>query len=299
MTSTSQWIAEARDHLEGDQSFEANQLASPYVAAAGTLAFTQALGNIGAGAWLSIGTNTFLVLSVDAGAKTATVLGGQRGTTDANAASGALVRVNPRFSDFQIVTAINRHLATLSSPTHGLYRVGTALIDYTDTVDGYDLDGVTGLIRALEVRRQKSGTSLAWPRVPTSQWDVDRSADTTDFPSGMALRFLQCLPDTGYQVQLVYARSFTAVSVSDLTADVSTSGISAEAEDIPPLGAAVRLMSGREVPRNITGTQGGARRSQEVPPGAVANSYRGLLGLWQQRVQEENARLRAMFPLGK
>lgn len=298
MSTLASWIAETRDHLDGDRSFEANQLASSYTAGAGTLAFSNALGNIGPGARLSVGTNVFLVLTVDAAAKTATVLGGQAGSTDANAASGALVRVNPRFTDYQIAREINRHLSSLSSPSNGLYRVGTVQVAYDDDIQGYNLTGITGLIRVLEVRRQVSGVSKAWPRVRTADWDLLRSAPTSDFAAGISLRLIR-REESGHQVQVVYAYGFTDIDTTNLAAAISTTGVPSEAQDIPPLGAAIRLMSGREIPRNHTGSQGDTRRANEVPPGAVGASYRGLLGQWQQRVREESARLRAQFPVGK
>jgi hypothetical protein len=34
-----------------------------------------------------------------------------------------------------------------------------------------------------------------------------------------------------------------------------------------------------------------------VPPGAVARSYAGIVGLWSQRVEEEAARLRSHYPV--
>lgn len=293
MTTTEQWVAEVRDHLEGNSSDDANLLASPYTAGSGTLTVTDALGNIGPGAYLSIGLNTLLVTGVNQLTKTATVIGGQRGSTDANAAANAMVRVNPRFTDFQIVREINRHLPTLSAPRTGLYQVATTTLDYDGPTEGYNLAGVTGLIRVLEVRRETYGATLAWPTVETTMWDVYRSAPS-DFASGTALRVRGV--DTGLTVQVVYAKTFTALAY-DLTINVNTTGVSTEQEDIPPLGAAIRLMSGREVARNQRSAQGDSRRAEEVPPSAVGRSYAGLVGLWEARVAEESSRLRAQFPL--
>ena len=292
MTTVADWIDETRDHLEGERTEEANQLASPYAAGSGGIVLSNALGNIGPGARLSIGTNTLLVTAVNQLAKAASVIGGHAGSIDADADTGALVRVNPRFTDWQILREINRHLSTLSSPKVGLFRVGTSVLDYGSPVEGYDLSGVTGLVKVLEVRRQTIGPSLAWPVVEAEGWDVLWSAPS-DFPSGYSLRLVGA--ETGRQVQVVYAYGFTPTT--DVAADVSVTGISATQEDIPPLGAAVRLMSGREVSRNSPTSQGDARRSQEVGPGAVLRSYQGLVALWQTRVAEESARLRNRYPM--
>jgi len=281
--------------LEGSRSEEANQLGAAYVAGSGTVTFTHAAGNIGAGTLISVGTNTMRVLTVNALTKTATVIAGQNGSTDATAATNDLVRVTPRFTDHQIVREINRHLASLSAPRNGLYAVATLELAYTGSRQSYNL-AATGLIRVLEVRRETYGASYAWPRVPPGMWELDRTADTGDFPSGISLRVQEA--DTGLGVQVVYARTFTAIATA-LATEVATTGMSVEQEDIPPLGAAVRLMSGREVSRSSPNSQGDTRRSNEVPPGAVGASYRGLVGLWQERVKDESSRLRAMYPYGR
>jgi len=295
MTSVQNWIDECRYHLEGDRSEEANILDADYTAGGTTLTLRYDLGNINVGAVLAIGTNTFRVVAVNSGAKTATVIPGLLSSTDANASAGAMVRVNPRFTDHRILRALNDHLYTLSTPAVGLFQVATTTLTYSPVYAGYNLASTTGLQRVLEVRRETSGPEKSWPRVPASQWDLLVSAPTTDFAAGTALRLRE--GHSGQSIQVVYAKSFT--TTTDVTANVSTTGIPTTAEDIPPLGAAIRLMSGREVSRNRTGSQGDTRRANEVPPGAVAASYRGLVALWAQRVQEEAARLRSQFPVGK
>jgi len=292
VTTLSFWLAETRDHLEGSTSGEANILGANYTPGAGTLSLRNALGNIGPGAWLSCGLNVFLVTAVSQLGKTADVIGGQRGSTDVACTAGSMVRVNPRFTDFQIAREINRHLATMSSPRVGLCQVSSTVIDYNGSVQGYDLPA-SDLIRVLEVRREQVGPSMNWPLVDTAMWDVMRTAPS-GFASGTALILKEGW--TGLDVQIVYAKAFTPIAYNP-TADVSTTGVSVEMEDIPPLGAAIRLMSGREVSRNQTDAQGDTRRAQEVPQGAVLRSYQGLQMLWNERVGEESARLRARYPV--
>ncbi len=295
MTVYSDWLEDCRHHLDGNRPQEVNTVATTYTAPGATIVMTYELGNIAAGAIITIGTSIFKVLSVNTGTKTATVIPSFGGSTAVNAAVGALVRVNPRFSDFRILRAINDHLSTLSSPTSGLYAVGTKTLTYQPTVEGYELTSVTGLQRVLEVRRRVPGPELGWPRVRADRWDVYLSAPTADFASGLMLRLREGSP--GQSVQVVYAKSFTTSTTT--TDNVTTTGIPATAEDVPPLGAAIRIMSGREVGRNSPTSQGDSRRAGEVPPGAVAASYRGLQQLWAQRVSEESARLRQAYPIGK
>ena len=294
MTTVAEWVNDTRYHLNGDLSEQANVLANPYTAGSASLVFTYDLGPIAAGSILSIGANTFRVIAINEGTKTATVIPGYQGSIDANAASGAMVLVNPRFTDHRILRALSDELRSLSSPRNGLYQVASTTLDYAGAVEGYDLTGVSGLIRVLEVRRQVHGPSLAWPAVESTWWDVLRSAPT-EFATGVSLRVRGV--DAGLQVQVVYAKEFTPTMT--ITDNVSVTGVPSTAEDIPPLGAAVRLMSGREVARNQLAAQGDSRRANEVPPGAVGASWRGLAALHAERVGEESARLRAQFPVGK
>ena len=123
---------------------------------------------------------------------------------------------------------------------------------------------------------------------------VERKAYVPDFPDGTALR-LNRGGWPGYDVRVTYIAPYAPFV--NLTDDVTaTCGISAQAMDIPPIGAAVRMVAGREVKRNFTESQPDTRRAEEVPPGAVVGSSRGLMMLRQQRVAEEAARLRAQYP---
>jgi hypothetical protein len=293
-TTLSAWVEECRAHIDGGQSTEANQLNGPYVAGSGTLTLEHAMGNVAAGAFLSIGGNTLRVMSVTG--QVATVIAGQQGSTDANAADGALVRVNPRISDARIILAINRTLGAISAPTIGLGKILTEVVTYSDIINGYELSD-DELSKVLEVRRQDSDSTLLWPRMESADWDLVRAAPTEDFPSGVAIRIRRGALPTGYDIQVAYLAVFDRID--NMSALASTTGISEQAEDVVPMGAALRLVAPMEISRNAMRSQGDSRRAQEVPAGAQANSYRGLAQFYFQRLREEDARLRAQFPLGK
>lgn len=292
------WIDDCRYRLDGDKSEEANLLASPYTAASdSTLTFSKDLKSIGEGAILCIGPNTFRVTGVNALTKTATVIPAYMSSIDASAATGSLVRVNPRFTDFRLLTALNDHLSTLTAPAVGLFAVAAPqTLTVANGVLGYEITPATGFLRILEVRRQLTDDTTSYVRVPTADWELLRSADTASFPSGVAIRFLGTAQYMT-AAQVVWAKQFTTTTtVTDL---VSTTGIPSTAEDIPPIGAAIDLMAAREIPRNNPSSQGDTRRANEVGPGAIAASYRGLQQRWLQRTKEEADRLRSLYPTGK
>lgn len=269
-----------------------NQLASAYTAGSGTLTFKHSPDGIRQGARLSIGTNTFYVWSITG--QTATVSAGEDGSTDVNAAADSLVRVSPRFTDDEIWKTLAADLADLSSPSSGLFGIGTIDLTYNAIINGYDLTSLAqNMISIYEVKYLTPGPQLDNPRIHTSGWRLNRNAITSQFPSGMSLQLFEpAYP--GYNLRVVYRSYFTMPTT--INANVNATGLLPSAQDLPPLGAAIRLMSGREVKRNFTESQGDTRRASEVAPGAILQSSRNLQILRQQRITAESARLDALYP---
>ena len=269
-----------------------NKLAVAYTAGGSTLTFSYTPDGIRAGARLSIGLNTFYVWSVEN--QVAHVSGGEDGSIDANAAVGSIVRVAPRFTDDEIWKALSGDLNDLSSPSSGLFGIGTVDLTYNAIVNGYDLGPVSdSLLSIYEVKYLTPGPQLDNPRIHTNGWRLNRNAITTQFPSGLSMQLFEpAYP--GYNLRVVY-RSLLTMPTTTL-ANVSSSGLLPSAQDLPPIGAAIRLMSGREIKRNFTEGQGDTRRASEVPPGAIMQSSRNLQILRQQRIAAEAARLDALYP---
>jgi hypothetical protein len=270
---------------------ERNKLSTAYTAGDTTLTFTYPLGGIRPGARLCIGLNTFYVWSVDG--QVATISAGEDSSTDANAASGSVVKVSPRFTDNEIWKALKDDLYDLSAPSSALFDTGTIDLTYNAIVNGYDLSSADNLISIYEVKYLTPGPQMDNPRINSNGWRLNRDAITSQFPSGISLQLFQpAYP--GYNVRIVYRKYFTIPS--SITTDVSTTGLLDSALDLPPLGAAIRLMAGREIKRNFTESQGDTRRAGEVAPGAVMQSVRNLQVLRQQRIAAEAGRLDALYP---
>lgn len=296
MTLASDWIERTKAYLLSGIQEEKNKLASAYTAGSGTLTVSYDTMGIQPGSRIEIGSNLLYVWEVVG--KTATVSGGWEGTTDANAVSGSVITVNPRFPAAQILDALNFDLVDLSSPAHGLYQVGTETLTYNPLMTGYDLDGVTNLISVIEVRGQTPGIYKDWPRVNTQKFRVMQTAPTgsNGFASGKALFIYEDMY-AGYPIWVTYKKGFTALASS--SADVSATGLPSTAYDLPPIGAAIQLMAGREVKRAFTETQGDTRRAAEVPVGATNASVNSLRLLRAQRIEAEKQRLDAFYPIIK
>lgn len=287
------WVDRTRSHLMSGRNEERNTLAAPYTAGSGVLSFAGSLGGIVANVRIGIGLNTFYVRSVTQAGLTASVIGGQDGTTDVDAASGDLVRVGPRFTDADIMAALQAEVSDLSAPDNGLWRTVTEDFAYTTSTRAYPFVSATGatLIDVYEVRiRTSTAADPTWFLVPKVAWRVDRTGSVAGAPT-IQLAYPPC---SGDLMRVVYRATFADfTAMADLQA---ATGLPATAWDIPPLGAAMRLMVPREVKRNFTENQGDTRRAVEVEAGNIAQSMRPIAALRQQRIQAEAARLTAMYP---
>ena len=268
-----------------------NKLAAPVTASDTTLSFTYGLKGLTEGSYVAFGLEIVYVWSVDGPAKTAVVERGQLGSTAAAAAAGALVWVNPLFSDFSIFTALNEELRAYSAPTIGLYRIRTVDLVYSPVRSGYDLAGVTDLIDIVNV---EAVGYLLGDRTRLGSWRLLRNQSTGDFTSGHAL-ILYSGGYPGRPMRVTYKAPLSPLAT--LTDDVAAvTGLHTEAHDIPPLGAAARLLAPREARRSETDTQPESRAAAEVPPGASRSAAAGFLSLRQVRLGEESSRLRAFHP---
>lgn len=297
MTTTAALIDETKRHLSGFQREDMNKLATPVPVNATSLTFAYDLNGIQAGAYLSVGLELYYVWQVEPSSKTAVVESAQLGSLSTAHDQGDIVTVNPRFPDFHILKALNDDLASLSSPMSGLFAMRSLDLTGRSAQNGYDLAGIVGELQDVyEVRyRNNDGTSgylNDWTTV--NAWELAREVNATTFPSGFALFIREGVP-SGRQIRVRYRTGFAPlVTLADDVATVT--GLPDSALDLPPLGAAMRLVAPREIKRNFTEAQGDARRAEEVGAGAVSASMRGVQQVRAMRLAEEQAKLARNFP---
>lgn len=294
MTTTASLIEDTKRILFTGRPDQQNKLAADVTAGATLLTFQFPLEGIQEGASVQVGLELFYVWSVSPGAQTAVVQPAQQGSSAADHDSGDLVTVNPRYSDYAILRALNDDLLDLSSPMNGLYQQKQVDLTWVDAEGGYDLTGVTSLEDISDLWIQRGGvTSRDWQKV--TNFELARNVDTTLFPSGFAL-FITDQADAGSSLRVQYRAPFGQLAT--LTDDVQTvTGLPRTANDIPPLGAAARLTRSAEIRRNDPSSQGDSRRANEVPSGAIRRSGDQLWGDRQRRVMAEVARLGQANPL--
>lgn len=285
-------ISDTKRHLLGGDRPAMNKLAAAVDTTATTITLKYDIAQVKAGTYLEVDLELMYVWSTDASNKTAEVERAQMGSTAASHAVNAVVTLNPRFPDFTIAKAINDDLLDLSAPSNGLYAVRVLELTGSAASNGYDLAGATNLLEIVSVSTSVPGAARSWN--PVTYFDLDHNAETDDFASGYALRLHEGV-HAGRQLRVLYKASFAPLA--NLTDDVElVAGLPASMHDIPPMGAAVRLVAPREIARNDITSQGDSRRAQEVPPGAVASSMRTIAALRAQRIAAEAGRLAQKYP---
>lgn len=292
MTTLSDLIERTRRHLySGESRDERNRLTNTMSSSATTLAVDFDLRGIQAGSMLAIELEELYVWTADNGSSVV-VERAQGGSTAATYTAGTPVIVNPKFSDWAILGAINEELADLSAPENGLFQVDDLQVPFQAGTDAYDLTGVTDLIRVLDVTFDANDGTSRWHQL--QGWTLKRNLPTSSFASGMALH-VTGYAEPGRNINVSYTKGFTALSALAQSVE-STAGVPASAVDIIPLGAAVRLLAGTEVARNFL-DQGDTRRADEVPPQARASQARQLAALRRERISAERGRLLAKYPV--
>src|ERR1035437_2259149 len=295
MATLGSMIQQVLRRVQPGQQVEALTLSGSYTANATSFAVSDPAGTILPSlrpeTIVSLDLELFYVQAVSG--TTVTVVPGYLGSTPANHSSGTIVYLNPRFSQFDIMQAINDDLNDLFSPDNNLYQVSSTELTYNPATMGYDLTGVTGLIDIISIQQKQPYPIGYWVPIPRKKWTLTAGADPTDFPSGYALR-LNTGGYPGMPFRVTCKSGFAPfTSLTDDATNVA--GLSSTMYDLPPLGAMVALVEPREVKRNQIDSAPDSRRATEVPPGAVMNSVAQVRSLRQRRINAEASRLQQLY----
>jgi hypothetical protein len=269
---------------------ERNKLAVTVDADDTTFVMSYDLAGLRTGTVFEIDAELVYIWEATSGNKTLTVERGYMGTTPAAHTVGALVILNPRFPKAQLLDALNQDIDDLSSPLNGLFRIISANVDYNGADRQIDLTSATSIIDLLDVRLRYLDSD--YPVIRKTR--LQRDLPTSDFPSGYAIVFDESVMAGTLRVR--YKAPFSRVSA--LTDDLqSVAFVPITMEDILELGVMYRMLSTREVKRNFIESQGDTRRSDEVPPGAMRDSFSNVLRLRRDRIIAEAAKLARQYPL--
>ena len=291
-------------YLTPTQVEQTLQITTNYVAASGTLVVdstSPAYASAGRpGTVLACGLQLWLVQK-DNGSGNLSVIGGFQGSTDANVTASttsptATVYVRPKFSRYDISEAINDELLALGSPDNGLGQVLTTDITYVPAFMGYALPATfdNASSKVLEVSYKVPDPSRRFPLIRHGDYRVVRNQSDSVFPNGAGI-IVYKKAMAGLPIHVTYLAPFsTLVNLTDNVLTVA--GMPVSAQDIVPLGTAIRLAPTREVQRNTMAAQPDPRKATEVPPNAIQASVNALQMQYQARISQERNRLMRAFP---
>lgn len=295
MTTLNDIIEETRNHLYSGALQEQNRLSGAIGSGDTSISLHYALGSLQMrGAIISIDLELIRVWEFS-GTTITFCDRGVNGSTAAAHADGSQVEVLPRFPKFRVKQAINEDLDDLCSPFNGLFAVplGTVDLTYNPSVRGYDFAGVTpaNVLGIQEIRYKTPGPIRNWPQI--TKFHTTRDMASTEFASTMAIIVAEgAYP--GLAMHVRYRQRFTPFV--NLTDDAQTvAQLPVFANDLPSLGAAMRLMAPREIKRNFDEAQPDPKVQEDVPPGSILKSYGGIQLLRQQRIAACAAQLAQQY----
>ena len=290
MSTASALFERVNRQLLGGTIEEQNKLFTAINSSDTSIVLSYDLAGLRAGSVFEIDSEMIYIWEAVSGSKTLTVQRGYAGTTAASHSAEAIVKLNPRFPKAQMIDALNQDIDDLASPLNGLFRVVTLTIPYNGSDRQINLTGATNVIDLVDVRLRF--LSDDYPYVSRAR--LQRDLPTADFPSGFAIVFDE--PVMSGDLRVRYKAPFARVaSPSDNIQSVA--GVPESMEDILELGIMSRMLSTREVKRNFIESQGDTRRSEEVPPGAMRDSFVNILRLRRDRIIAEAAKLARQYPL--
>lgn len=270
---------------------ERNKLATGVDADDTSFVLTYEVGGFREGTIFEVDSELIYIWAASTGTKTLTVERGYGGTTAASHSANAILTLNPRFPKQQMLDALNQDIDDLSSPANGLFQVVTTdAITYNGSDRQIDMTGVTNVLDLLDVRVKYKSDDFPF----VHKVRLQRNLPVADFPSTFALVFDEA-PVAGTLI-VRYTSPFTRASST--SSDVqSVCKVPITMEDILEMGVMVRMLSVREIKRNFTEAQGDTRRADEVPPGAMRDSFTNILRLRRDRIIAEKAKLARQYPL--
>jgi hypothetical protein len=285
MTLMRDLVADTRRMMYGSMADQLNFLAEEALEGAGELKMVMDVTPIQPGMVLSSGLNVYYVIGVEPATKKVTVHQSYQNSRNEALSVGQPVMIRPRVTDFLLFTYLNDTIVSLSSPVHGLYKEGQweAVGDWNNV---YQIPpealNATGLTR---VSVRGYAYQDLWYEIPMTYVEWQPEMGTVRLRANVSSQM----------VRFDYKSPFSPAA--EITTDVEVMcGLPATMHDIPPLGAAVRLLRTTESRRDQIHTQGDSRRADEVQAGANSSGATSMSREFEARVNQERMRLVARNP---
>lgn len=206
---------------------------------------------------------------------------GYRGTTAASHTGTTRVTMTPVLPRTLVKRKINETIVGLYPTCWG--QGSTGLV-YDPVTIAYSLPAEVEEVVALTV--EDPGPTKAW--VPVRRWNLDSTADTTDFPTGKVLNIWENLLGAT-DVRVVYKKRPTelAADADDLT---SVSGLNASARAVIVAGTVWRLASFMDVSRLKVNTAVVDQLDEKNPIGTGTQVSSYLRKQYERELADEQIR---------
>jgi len=214
---------------------------------------------------------------------------GYNGTTAALHTANTKVTVAPTFPKATVKKAIND---TLNAVFPQLFAVGTYEFNYNPAVSAYGIPAEVETI--LYVSRSVSGASKEW--LPVRNWRHDPLANSTAFTTGNTVSIYDAV-EAGRKVQIYYTKKPATLEASASNAVFETvTGLPSSCKDVIIYGASYRLAAFIDPGRLNYSSAEADNADTKIQYGSGASTARFMLGLFQQRLQEESGKLKDVYP---
>lgn len=281
----SEAVAQVRSMIAGSSIDEISVLAAPYDPVTdSSISLRYPKRNLGPGAVLCVGLNTFVVVEVSTDGTTIGVIPSMDGGPNVACAINDIVYVKPLFTTYSIFREIVSEIQSMSSPNTGLYSTllfqatEVNYVDGTYVIDPADIEADRSVIRLLQAEYKVAGRDT-WQRFAEAEWQ----------PSGQVVRVTT---DPLLASQYAFTLATTFGTPTALTTDLAaTCGVPDALVDIPVLGAASTLALNLEGRRINPTTQGDSRRATEIREGSNGSLSRQFRAKQMERINDELTRL--------
>jgi len=293
MATFKDMVDEVRSNLAG---YTMRQDRITYLANSGGINTTATSITIGSASNLAKGVIEIddELLWVDSFDKTNSVLNvipgfgrGYSNTSPAPHAQYAQVILAPTFPRVNIKKAIND---TINSVYPKIWAINSTTFSFNPVQVAYPLPDDAQEI--LAVSWQTIGPSKEW--LPVKRWREDRMANAGAFNTNKTISIYDGVT-AGRTVQVWYTSQPNTLDSS--TEDFSdVTGLPESCRDVITLGAAYRLLSYLDAGRiNLTSAESDAADSK-TPSTAGTSASKYLFALYNQRLQDESAKLQNKYP---
>lgn len=290
MTTFASLVEEVLSVLRG---YTRNQDQSTYLTSAWTspaTTFSVAKASRVNASIVEVGDELVEIDEVDRTLNTVTVppygRGAQGTTTVSSYPSGTKVTANPTWPRFRVKKAINDTIQAVGGSLFNIQK-------YTFTADatkvGFGIPATTSAI--FDVRwRLPDGYNNWWP---VDNWDINLSADTTDFPTGVSLDILEGLTH-GCSVSVTVGQD-PAEFVSD-SDTMTTIGLPESCRDVLVYGAVWRLLSSVDAARLSNQSLTGLELADQSQPQLGGNLTQQIWRVFSIRLTAEIAEQQRRYP---